>query len=526
LVELDSTPLKERLDSQFLSLQRAESEKIQAEASYNNRVIQNEIDLAEAQLDLELATMELENYDNADEGGTYQIDLQNVEMEIQKSRADQLIKNDNLTTVEMLYRLGYKSQGALAESKLDRLQSQSELVSRLSDLRQLTDYTHEMTKLELTAAVETAQAELDQVKVTNEAELAQAEAERKSAKNEWEKEKERYERYESQLAKCKIHAPQDGMVAYAAPDRRGRGTVIAEGAFVRQRQKILTLPNLSKMQVSTTVHESVLDQVKAGLPAVIRVDAFGDRAYKGTVESVGVLPEPGAWYSSDTKVYKTIVTIDEEVEQLKPGMTAVVQISVANLENVLSVPIQAIVQRESDNWCYVSVDGTPRRRGLRLGRSNAKFVEVLEGLDVGDEVVLNPQSILEQEGELPGKSNTEKPAAKEKQAGAKQGEAKQPSVKTRGGGAKKAAGKNAAAAAQQKAQRWFASMDKDGDGKLSKEEVPGPLQARFDQMDRNQDGKLEASELRAMMGGRPGGGMRKQRGSPQKGGAESVRDNP
>ena len=43
---------------------------------------------------------------------------------------------------------------------------------------------------------------------------------------------------------------------------------------------------------------------------------------------MAVLPDPGGWLSSDTKVYKTVVTIDEEVDQIKPGMTAVVEIHI------------------------------------------------------------------------------------------------------------------------------------------------------------------------------------------------------
>ena len=100
------------------------------------------------------------------------------------------------------------------------------------------------------------------------------------------------------------------MVAYATADRY-YGEEIREGASVRPRQKILSLPNLSKMQVKTSVHESVLDQVKPGLSVGVRVDAFPDRLYPGTVKSVAVLPDQGGWFGSDTKVYQTIITIDE-----------------------------------------------------------------------------------------------------------------------------------------------------------------------------------------------------------------------
>ena len=142
-----------------------------------------------------------------------------------------------------------------------------------------------------------------------------------------ETEEERLARYREQLDKCKIYSPQDGMVAYYVEAITGDNpSTIKAGTAVRNRQPLMSIPDLTHMQVKTAVHESVVDRVKPGLTADIRLDAFPDRVYHGTVESVAVLPDPGNWLSSDTKVYETIVTIDEEVEQLKPGMTAVVEI--------------------------------------------------------------------------------------------------------------------------------------------------------------------------------------------------------
>jgi len=232
----------------------------------------------------------------------------------------------------------------------------------------------------------------------NESALAEAQAMKDNADNAYAKEKERFERYTAQKAKCTIRAPQDGMVAYATEEGRwNRSAVIEEGAFVRERQEILSIPDLTRMQVNMAVHESVLDQVSAGLRATVRVDAFSDRIYNGTVASVAVLPDQGGWLSSDTKVYKTIVTIDEEVTQLKPGMTAVVEIDIEQLENVLTVPIQAIVQRADKNWCYLQIAGRPERREVTLGKTNDKFVAIQEGLAEGDIVVLNPMSLVQEQ---------------------------------------------------------------------------------------------------------------------------------
>ena len=113
LVELDSAPLQERLDSQFLSLQRAEAEKIQANSKYDNQVTQNETNVAEAELKLKLAEIDMNSYED-ETGGTFQIELQNIEMEIQTARAQQVISIADQDAIEELHKLGYKSKGDLA----------------------------------------------------------------------------------------------------------------------------------------------------------------------------------------------------------------------------------------------------------------------------------------------------------------------------------------------------------------------------------------------------------------------------
>jgi multidrug efflux pump subunit AcrA (membrane-fusion protein) len=151
------------------------------------------------------------------------------------------------------------------------------------------------------------------------------------------------------------------------------------------------------MQVRMMVHESVLDQVRDGLAATVQLDAFPDQNYRAKVQSVAVMPYQGGNFftSPDVKVYETLVTIDEDVEQLRPGMTAVVDIHVDRLEDVLSVPVQALVQVEQETWCYVDGPDGAERRAVQLGRTNDKFVEIVSGLVEGDRVVLNPMTIME-----------------------------------------------------------------------------------------------------------------------------------
>ncbi len=400
LLELDSASHLERFDEQILDEERARTRKVQAEIAYENRKSKNETKLAKAKLDVELAELAVQQYQD-EEGGTFQLDLQEVELSIREQQARQVIDETNLDAIEELYSLGYKSKGDLAQARLSALRADGALSRQLSRRTELIRYTHQKMRLTLQGQLDSSRRNLLQVERDNVALLSQAKSTMDSAERAWQKEVERLERYTEQLEKCKIYAPQDGMVAYHVErSRRGGSTSIAEGVAVRDRQPLLTIPDLRRMQVRTAVHESVIDQVRAGQRATVRMDAYPEKVYEATVKSVAVLPDPGGWMSSDTKVYETIITIDEDVDGLKPGMTAVAELHIDYLTDVLCVPVQALVQRADLNWCYVLDGRSIEQRFVEQGRSNDKFIEIREGLSQGDTVVLNPSAVLEQMPEL------------------------------------------------------------------------------------------------------------------------------
>lgn len=419
IVELDSAMLQERLDQQLLEAEEERAEYKTAEVQYENQKTQNKTALAEAELKVQLADLARRQFGDED-AGTFQLSLQDLELQVQEAEAGQLIEQTNLKGVETLYKLGYRSSGELAEARLSALRAERQLATAISRKRELVEYEKEKQELELTGAYESAVRALEQVRLDNVAQLVQAEARLKAAKEQLFREEEVLKRYQTQLAKCKIYAPQDGMVAYWSDGSRWRREEIRAGAPVRFRQPILTLPDLKKMQVKTAIHESVLDQVKPGQAATIRVDAFPDIQYRASVSTVAVLPDQGGWLSSDTKVYETVVKIDEQVEMLKPGMTAVVEIRAASLQDVVAIPVQAVLQVNDQNWIYVEENNKPVRRCVTLGLTNTRFVEVRDGLQEGERVVLNPSAIhddqLPSRQDAPAEDATEEETVEEETA--------------------------------------------------------------------------------------------------------------
>src|SRR5438132_1905535 len=122
------------------------------------------------------------------------------------------------------------------------------------------------------------------------------------------------------------------------------------------------------------IHEALVSRIHKGLTVSARVDAMADRRLNAHVETVANTPSQQDFFASDVKVYATKAYIDEEVEGLKPGMTAEVRISVADaLEHVLTVPLQAIIgsaELGATRKCYVITPRGPEERAIVVGMSS------------------------------------------------------------------------------------------------------------------------------------------------------------
>lgn len=192
-----------------------------------------------------------------------------------------------------------------------------------------------------------------------------------------------------QIENCTIRAPHDGFVIHANEERRE--VRIEPGLVVRQMQRLFYLPDLSRMEVVAMVHESVVDEVKPGQKVSIRVEGLSNRLLEGHVDSVAQLPTEN-WFS-DVKYFAGVVKIDTPSAGLKPGMSAEVEIQTAQRGDVLAVPAEAVSVEDGHEVCYVAHDDTIERREVVVGRATRDLLEICEGLDLGDEVVVDPEHL-------------------------------------------------------------------------------------------------------------------------------------
>ena len=179
------------------------------------------------------------------------------------------------------------------------------------------------------------------------------------------------------------------------------GTVISTGAevgdLVSSTTIVATLADLSNLRVRAFVDETDISQVEVGQEVEITFDAFPGRKFQGQVLEV---PLQGNLVQN-VLTYEVPVSLEgPEGVPLKTGMTANLKIVVGQRENVLLVPALAVQQGEEGNVVMVqdSPQGSTVQTPVEVGLSDGLYVEVLRGLNEGDQVVIEYQPAQETGG--------------------------------------------------------------------------------------------------------------------------------
>ncbi len=190
---------------------------------------------------------------------------------------------------------------------------------------------------------------------------------------------------------CVVKAEKAGLVIHLSAAQWENAPKLAEGSTVYKEQVLLLMPDLSKMRVKVGVHESVIDRMEEGLPAKVTLP---NKTLDGVVSSMSPVTAPAGWWTGNEVRYDTFVDLPS-VQGLIPGMSAEVEILVARHEDVLTIPVVAIVETEKGDFCWVKTAQGTRRCTLELGDTNDVFTIVETGLKEGDDVVLNPPAFGE-----------------------------------------------------------------------------------------------------------------------------------
>jgi HlyD family secretion protein len=232
------------------------------------------------------------------------------------------------------------------------------------------------------------------------------------------------------LTQVIISSPMDGIVT-----RRNieEGETAVVGTMNNAGSQLLTIADMSQLEAEVEVDETDIPTVSLGQQARVTIDAVADRTFRGHVTEIGNSPiqsTTGAAASTGRQAtnFKVVITLDEEVPDVRPGFTCTAEIVTAIRKNTVAVPIQALTVREMlFDPKGVMIQSTPERktRGLepvvdastepppghtrketegvfaikdgravftpvKVGIAGERYFEVVSGVASGDRVITGP----------------------------------------------------------------------------------------------------------------------------------------
>jgi len=209
------------------------------------------------------------------------------------------------------------------------------------------------------------------------------------------------------LNKTTYNSPIDGVITSL---RVEEGEVAIIGTMNNPGTVLLTIADLSVMEVEVEVDETDVIGVGLGQESNIRVDAFPETVFKGKVTEIGssaLQKTTGGVSTQESKDFKVVITLENPSQKLKPGLSASADIIVAEKKQALAVPISALVLRDKagadksapaaqkeEEGVYAVENARVKFLPVGKGITGGMMIEITSGLQDGQDIVTGPYASL------------------------------------------------------------------------------------------------------------------------------------
>jgi HlyD family secretion protein len=202
-------------------------------------------------------------------------------------------------------------------------------------------------------------------------------------------------RARDQLSKTDITAPIDGVVTRLNVEV---GEMVVIGVQNQPGTILMTVSDLSSINAEVKVAEADVMRLSMGNPATATLEALPGRKFPGKLVEIGASALPQVGSQAAAREFKVKVQLEGELQTLRPGLTCDAEILVAERSNVLTVPLQAVVQRPGPNGApetgvFVVTDNTARFTPVKTGIIGGLTVEV-DGVAEGAAIISGPFQVL------------------------------------------------------------------------------------------------------------------------------------
>jgi HlyD family secretion protein len=169
------------------------------------------------------------------------------------------------------------------------------------------------------------------------------------------------------------------------------------GELLLPGKQIVTIVDPDRIYVLATIDEVDVGRLNLGQQVGITVDAFPGEKFSGRIRRISPIVSGG---KLETRTADVWIYFDEKQPRIKPGMSADVEVLVTTLKDVLSVPSQAVIEREGKKQVFVA-DGSPlkpgdktiaRLRPVEIGETNWSYTQIVSGIKPGEHVITTPEA--------------------------------------------------------------------------------------------------------------------------------------
>ncbi|KOH43856.1 efflux RND transporter periplasmic adaptor subunit [Sunxiuqinia dokdonensis] len=193
-------------------------------------------------------------------------------------------------------------------------------------------------------------------------------------------------RYEEAIAATRITTPEDGIVMFG---KNWNGSKYSKDDEISiWRPLIATLPDMSSVISETYVKEIDISKLSKGDSVNITIEALPNKSYSGEVNYIAAIGEDHPGF--EMKVFKVIVRFHDSDDALKPGMTCINHIVFDHYRDHPLIPVDAVYRDSIQSIVYLKSGGEVIKQPVELGAENKGMTVVLDGLQEGDRILMNP----------------------------------------------------------------------------------------------------------------------------------------
>ena len=155
------------------------------------------------------------------------------------------------------------------------------------------------------------------------------------------------------------------------------------GSFATASAPMFEIANVDTLEISTGINEQNVSKIKIGQEVLLKIHSVSDKWMSGTITEISKV------MNAQTKNYPVTIALANKDDDLVAGMYAEVQVAVEHAEDVLVIPVDAIVYKEAKPVAFIAqADGTVKEKALTLGINDGDYYVVTKGLQAGDQIVV------------------------------------------------------------------------------------------------------------------------------------------